>query len=84
MTCSVKNGVANEQSVRPGTNSISTELKKHIPKAVCLCVSLYYPVHISKETEISGEKHAFRVTFSFRPCGLPKGQNECGCYGLDA
>lgn len=64
MICSVKSGAASETKtlVRPGTKVVSTELKKHIPKAVY--VHLYTTIFsTSKETKTSGEKHAVRITF---------------------
>lgn len=44
-----------KQSVRPGTKAVSTELNKPIPKAVHLCMSLYYQFSRSQETVISGD-----------------------------
>lgn len=75
-----------KQSVRPGTKAVSTELNKHIPKAVHLCMSLYYYIqHVQRDNDIWRYNcHAVKVTLTFRPCSLLKGQNTCGCYGLGA
>ncbi|EGV97365.1 hypothetical protein I79_021118 [Cricetulus griseus] len=60
------------QSVRYGTKMIDTELKKHIPKALCLCMSLYYHIqYVQRDKDIWG-KHAVRIRLIFKPCSLPK------------